>query len=222
MMPIRLFTFLLILFQIGCTKAPIKGKRPPVCKAGNDVVLLLPQNSFVLDGSQSFDPDGVLLSYLWAKISGPSSFKLASPNSVKTILTNLEEGEYLFQLTVTDEDGTFASDTVLIAVQREGERLQFNHLPPVSSPCIITIPNINDQLPLIFSFEVYIRPWYTDRNSGSWIQIGPNPDADFDPSLPPSSYWYWYEINDGALQVHYPSNLLCDGIPLYHDLYILF
>ena len=93
--------------------------RPPVANAGPDQTINLPTNAVNLDGSASTDPDNNITSYLWIKISGPSSFNIANGNAVQTQLTNLDEGVYQFELKVTDAGGLFDRDTLRIIVNAE-------------------------------------------------------------------------------------------------------
>ena len=88
--------------------------RPPVANAGPDHVL--PTNTANLNGSGSTDPDNNIVSFLWTKISGPSSFTITNGSTVQTLVTNLTEGVYLFELKVTDAGGLFGNDTVKLFV----------------------------------------------------------------------------------------------------------
>ena len=91
--------------------------QPPVARAGNDVVISLPENSVNLSGSASADPDGTIAKYAWTKVSGPAGGNIASPASVNTAITNLAEGVYVYRLTVTDNDGATAQDEVTVTVK---------------------------------------------------------------------------------------------------------
>jgi hypothetical protein len=76
-----------------------------------------------LDGSDSFDPDGMSLSYVWEQTSGPE-VTFSNPNSIHCTFIALtgvgQYGEiYIFQLTVTDNGGFQAKDTVNIHVIKE-------------------------------------------------------------------------------------------------------
>lgn len=76
----------------------------------------MPTNSIILNDSASADPDNNITGYVWAKISGPSTFNIANANAVQTQVTNLVQGAYQFELKVTDEAGLFSKDTVQIIV----------------------------------------------------------------------------------------------------------
>ena len=88
---------------------------PPVANAGSDQSIVLPTNSVTLLGSGS-DSDGSIVSYQWAEISGPAQYTIASPTQAQTVVNNLVQGVYLFQLTVTDNSGQSAMSTVQVSV----------------------------------------------------------------------------------------------------------
>jgi predicted esterase len=88
----------------------------PVAKAGEDKTIVLPISEVTLDGSTSVDDDGTLLNYSWAKIAGPTQFKIASPSYHITKVTNLIQGTYTFRLQVKDNDGALAYDTINVVV----------------------------------------------------------------------------------------------------------
>lgn len=91
------------------------GNISPVAAAGNDISILLPQNSVTLTGSGS-DADGTISSYKWTKISGPTQFTIVSPSSASTSVNSLVQGSYNFELTVTDNAGAVVKDTVKVIV----------------------------------------------------------------------------------------------------------
>ncbi|MEP7258067.1 MAG: PKD domain-containing protein [Flavitalea sp.] len=88
----------------------------PVARAGNDVIITLPEETTQLVGTGSGDEDGTIISYSWTKISGPSQFEIADHNSSVTDVQRLTEGEYAFRLEIKDNDGGIASDTVIVTV----------------------------------------------------------------------------------------------------------
>ena len=109
-----------VLFHISCKKEysceNCGANKPPIAVAGSDRVITLPTDSVLLDGRQSSDPDGTISSYLWTKISGPSSFTISSSSVAITIVKILVEGVYQFELKVTDNGGLTAKDTIQITV----------------------------------------------------------------------------------------------------------
>lgn len=91
----------------------------PVAEAGEDQVVSRGQEVF-LDGSGSADPDGGITSYTWIQTEGPSvvlnnsntgrpHFVAPSDNNTPVTLS--------FQITVTDNGGLTAADTVSITVK---------------------------------------------------------------------------------------------------------
>ncbi|HUS00270.1 MAG TPA: PKD domain-containing protein [Chitinophagaceae bacterium] len=88
----------------------------PVTDAGPDQIIKLPLDSVLVDGSGSADATGTIVSYAWTKILGPGTFNIVKPSSEKTIINKLVTGIYQFQLTVTDNGGLSAKDTMLVIV----------------------------------------------------------------------------------------------------------
>ena len=94
----------------------ITGNQPPTANAGADSTVILPTNTTTLIGSgKSSNVNGTITKYSWVKLSGPAA-TIVSPNSATTSLTGLNQGTYLFQLTVTDNNSATAQDTVHVIV----------------------------------------------------------------------------------------------------------
>ncbi|SEA57830.1 Alpha/beta hydrolase family protein [Chitinophaga terrae (ex Kim and Jung 2007)] len=113
--------------------------RLPVVKMPSNTTITLPNNSFQLDGSSSYDPDGVIVSYEWTKKSGPVAASIGDPTSANTTVSGLTEGVYVFELTVTNSAGTKASATVTVTVQDPASA----NKPPVANAGVnitITLP----------------------------------------------------------------------------------
>lgn len=95
-----------LLFQTSCNKElscyNCKENKPPIANAGADQKTTLPQDSVLLDGSASTDPDGTIASFKWIKISGPASFNIIKVDSSRTLVKALTMGVYKFELTVKD------------------------------------------------------------------------------------------------------------------------
>ncbi|MBI1782913.1 MAG: hypothetical protein HYR66_16340 [Sphingobacteriales bacterium] len=89
--------------------------KAPTANAGTDKTITLPANSVTLTGSGT-DPDGTIASYLWTKIAGPTQFTIGTATTASTAITNLVQGQYSFQLKVTDNGGLTGFDTVLVTV----------------------------------------------------------------------------------------------------------
>ncbi|MBD1573740.1 chitinase [Vibrio sp. S17_S38] len=89
----------------------------PTASAGMDKVVVGP-TSVTLDGSKSSDKGGSIASYAWTQTSG-TAVNLTNANSAKASFNIQEVTEsqtLIFSLTVTDNEGTTASDTVVITV----------------------------------------------------------------------------------------------------------
>ncbi len=89
----------------------------PLANAGPDALVVLPDNSVTLNGSGT-DSDGTITGYLWEKVSGPEA-TLAGTGTPTLQATDLQQGSYVFGLTVTDNDGNTASDTANVTVAPE-------------------------------------------------------------------------------------------------------
>ncbi len=95
------------------------GNQPPIANAGSDIVISLPVNVTVLNGSASRDPDGTLVSYTWTKVSGPAGAVINNPTAISPVLSNLVVGIYVFRLQVKDNKGATAEDDVTITVKAQ-------------------------------------------------------------------------------------------------------
>lgn len=82
--------------------------------AGPDRTLRLPSNSIAITGSGT-DLDGTIASYSWTKLSGPTA-TLTNTNQATFNASNLVRGVYVFQLTVTDDDGGQSQDQMMLQV----------------------------------------------------------------------------------------------------------
>ena len=88
----------------------------PVANAGADITLVLPVNTTLLDGSGSSDPDGTIAGYSWNKISGTGAITIVNSNTPNPSVIGLGLGQYVFELTVTDNKGAVATDRVTVTV----------------------------------------------------------------------------------------------------------
>lgn len=104
-----------------------RGNNPPIAVAGPDQTITFPRDSVLLDGSGSSDPNGKINAWQWIKIAGPSTANILIPDSAKTEANALITGVYQFELTVKDNRGLSAKDTVMITVGT----VAVNH-PPVA------------------------------------------------------------------------------------------
>jgi len=94
----------------------VRINQAPIAAAGNDVSLTLPASSVQLNGSASNDPDGSITSYRWSQVSGPTIFSINDSTAIKPTISGLTKGIYIVTLTVTDNLGSAAGDTLFITV----------------------------------------------------------------------------------------------------------
>jgi hypothetical protein len=101
------------------TTTPVAGNKPPVARAGADKSIGLSWNYMpTIWGNTSTDPDGTIVYYKWTKVSGPSSYKIVTPNGKYTKVESLVVGTYIFRLTVMDNNGAQSTDDVVINVSK--------------------------------------------------------------------------------------------------------
>jgi len=154
---------------------------------------------FLLSASDSSDPDGDSLSYLWTQISGPVVLP-GSTTSEQWSFTPTEEGDYVFLLEVSD--GLLA-DTVSVTVDVE------NH-PPVAlasadppEGCrktpLFTLSALGSYDPDGDQITYYL--W--TQVEGATVELSPGATAPEVSFSPRQDYEGWYgfelEVSDGAL-----------------------
>ena len=99
---------------------------PPVARTGKDTIIVLPADSAILRGTASTDPDGTISSYKWTQIAGPGKALMRDSTAPLTRVSALTKGMYSFKLTVTDNGGLSATDTMELKVTDI-------NLPPVAN-----------------------------------------------------------------------------------------
>lgn len=110
---------------------------PPVAVAGDSQTVSL-NNTVYLDGSHSFDPDGISLGYQWTQIGGT---KVTLSNSTTTSPSFIASkiGSYSFKLVVTDgQDYSLAS---VVSVTVASSTSTGNQLP-VAVAEITAVPQV--------------------------------------------------------------------------------
>jgi hypothetical protein len=119
-----LLSTLFVIICFSCKKECEKNQ-PPIADAGISTSITLPLDTITLVGLGT-DADGQVVSYLWNKVSGPTSFSISNALSPSPLLSDLTQGVYIFQLTVTDNEGATGSDTVSVTVIQQNQ-------PPVAN-----------------------------------------------------------------------------------------
>lgn len=94
----------------------------PIANAGNDTIVSVKDRYHYLDGSQSYDPDGDALTYMWRLIEWPNNSKgdLLDFENSNAILKVDAEGEFRATLTVNDGISDSKSDTITLTVNATG------------------------------------------------------------------------------------------------------
>ncbi len=139
-----------------------KPNTAPVAVAGDDQVITLPANATTFDGGESSDADGSISKYSWVKISGPSGGQLSDSEKAVTEVSGLMEGEYIFELTVTDNQGLTATDRIQIVVRNAENR---SPIADAGKDTTIRLPQTNVSLDASLSSD-------PDGNivSYNWVQ----------------------------------------------------
>ena len=106
-----------MVIHVKLTPKISTGNQFPVADAGIDQIIYSPQNSTVIDGSKSQDPDGTIVSFNWVQNSGPTTATLANTTTPILTASNLSLGDYGFSLTVTDNGGLVGTDQVVVSVK---------------------------------------------------------------------------------------------------------
>lgn len=100
----------------GTTGVATGAAAAPVADAGQEQDVTLPNNGIILDGSNSYDPNGLALTYSWAVESGPNT-PVEQPDTPASIgVAGLQVGIYVFQLTVTNTSGLSSTAQVTVNV----------------------------------------------------------------------------------------------------------
>jgi parallel beta-helix repeat protein len=118
--------------------APVIPNQPPTANAGPDIQVVLPTTSTVLGGSAS-DVDGTF-TVQWTRLSGGTGGDLSATNIVNPTVSNLQEGIYTWQLTVTDDDGAISTDVVTVTV--------YPAIIPNTIPVVTMNPDVEITLPV--------------------------------------------------------------------------
>jgi hypothetical protein len=88
----------------------------PVADAGPDTAFIIGKPAVLTGGGH--DPDGIIVSWKWAKVSGPPGGNVSYPTRQTTKLTTQAAGTYVYSLTLTDNKGAKATDTVRVTAKK--------------------------------------------------------------------------------------------------------
>jgi surface protein len=114
---------------------------PPVADAGADVTML--EGDLVsLSGANSFDSNGIIVSYAWSESGNLQS------SEVTLDLSTYPAGSYVFTITVSDDAGALDSDSVNVVIEPKRKFIfTVNYLSLDSvegSSFVFTIPTFGD------------------------------------------------------------------------------
>jgi PKD repeat protein len=166
-------------------------------KAVKDTTIQLPYNLALLSAAGD---EIETLDLNWKKISGPNSFNIESPNSIRTIISGLVEGVYQFEINATNSMQTTVKDTVTVTVLADNniytsEKLFENIVwANGDSSFSFTIKNISSIIPAGHPFKVYLK------SGAEWQLVVP------DGQVPNELYYYYryhFFINDNRLVVYF-------------------
>jgi len=87
----------------------------PVVIAGDDQVIVLPENAANLTASAT--DNSIVKSYQWSQLEGPSTATFSAPTSKSTSASGLKMGRYKFNIKVTDDGGLSTSDQLYVYVK---------------------------------------------------------------------------------------------------------
>ncbi|MCU0335410.1 MAG: right-handed parallel beta-helix repeat-containing protein [Chitinophagaceae bacterium] len=92
----------------------------PVADAGRDTLIVQPASTVTLQAA-AIDSDGTISTWRWTRVAGPTVGTIATATAARTNVTGLTTiGVYLYELTVTDNAGATARDTVRVTVNPAG------------------------------------------------------------------------------------------------------
>jgi hypothetical protein len=114
---------------------------PPVANAGNDqnIPYDLTKCStnpeiITLNGLESYDPDGTIIKYNWQTIFPTNAaIEITNPNKAQASVTALFAGKYIFELSVTDNDGNVKKDTTQLNIIATNRQVMQARLTPVGT-----------------------------------------------------------------------------------------
>ena len=86
----------------------------PIANAGEDEIVN-PDSTVVLDGAESYDVDGQVVSFNWEQLSG-DDISIVSPDSATAQFVMPNQGFVDIKLTIIDNEGKPATDTVRYTV----------------------------------------------------------------------------------------------------------
>jgi hypothetical protein len=144
----------------------------PKVNAGLDMIIELHQNFTVLQGG-FYNADRSFKKVEWRKVSGPDSCIIVDKDSLKTVVSNLREGVYEFELTVTDKMNLYGKDSVRVEVvkpkQQSSEIIFKNLVWTFPWYNTLEIKNIYTYIPTGTPIKVFVQR----DNASEWKEASP-------------------------------------------------
>jgi len=105
---IHIFLYLVIISisTLNCKKIEVINNQVPLANAGPSQTIGVPEKvtDIVTLAGSGRDTDGKIVAYLWSQVSGPSYTTIINPGSASTAVQGFQQGIYIFQLMVTDDE----------------------------------------------------------------------------------------------------------------------
>ncbi|MEO7145168.1 MAG: OmpA family protein [Bryobacteraceae bacterium] len=101
------------------TRTIRKGHTPPVADAGPNQIGV-PSGTVTLDGSNSYSPDGLPITFQWFQ-DGGTAVSLSSPTSARTTFASESGQSYIFRLVVKDSLGGQGSARVQVTTRSDAK-----------------------------------------------------------------------------------------------------
>ena len=173
----------------------------PVADAGEDQVVP-PGQATVLKGDESFSPAGIITSYEWSKVSGPSEYEMLTPGFSNTWLRQLIPGTYVFRITITDDLGVTASDEVKITVTGAGSGNNILPVAKAGNDISVVLPTNSTTLNNAGSYDadgsISHYKWSYMIGPSSYDIIAPSAASTVVKNLVPGTYVFRLTVTDNS------------------------
>ena len=153
---------------------------PPVANAGSDLIVN-EGSSISLNASESNDPDGIILSYIWKQNPHPLITLGDAETKIWTFTVPSVSSDttFTFELTVSDNNGLTATDSTNVLVRdvsTSNPSFSSNNNAPIANagPDL----EVNESMSLTLSGSASSDPDIGDSLNYSWKQTAGNPVLD--------------------------------------------
>ncbi len=199
----KLMLITLSLFSYRQANAITVYNSSPVARIETRKLIILPENSVILDGSSSTDSDGTIEGYEWTKMSGPTQGTISNATSVIATASSLVAGTYVFHLIVTDNVGSHGTKDVTVVVK------------PTSSMMLVEWKNVTipvDGLPDGTQWatgrlrsSIAYNPLGLTRSSDK-LKIVVDSKVPVNPAVSSAKYHYRSEFTDFPWEIQLPES----------------